>query len=68
VNRVALALALLGLSACSTTTAEQRRDIAIQTALDSARAACLVLQSDRSIEREPGMDEWCQGVLHGCAK
>jgi hypothetical protein len=64
---VALAIAVLGL-ACSTTTAEQRRDLAIQTALDSARAACLILQSDRTIEREPGIDNYCQAVLNGCGK
>ena len=63
----ALAITLLALSACSAT-AEQRRDQAIQTALDSARAACLILQSDKQIEREPGIDAYCVAVLNGCAK
>ena len=63
----ALVLSLL-LSACSATTAEQKRDLAIQTALDSARAACLILQSDRSIEREPSVDAYCVAVLNGCPK
>lgn len=65
-TRAALVPLLLALGACSTSTAQERRDLAIQTALDSARAACLVLQSDKSIEREPGVDAWCDGVLNGC--
>lgn len=66
------ALALAGLCAlacaCSSTTAADRRDVAIQSALDPARAPSLVLQSDKTIEREPGVDAWCDGVLNGCRK
>jgi len=68
VSRASLVYLLLALGACSTTTAEQRRDLAIQTALDSARAACLILQSDKSIQREPGVDDYCAAVLNGCSK
>lgn len=67
-SRVALGFVCLVACACSSTTAAQRRDLAIQSALDSARAACLILQSDPSIEREPGIDAWCEGVIQGCRK
>lgn len=63
---VALVFLGLALGACSATTAEQRRDLTIQAAIDSARAACLILQSDATIEREPGVDAWCDGVINGC--
>ena len=67
-KNVALGLVCLALGACSSTTAAQRRDLAIQGALDSARAACLILQSDKTIERAPDVDAYCAAVLNGCPK
>lgn len=40
---------------------------AVQAGLDAGKAACLVLQSDPAIPREPGVDAYCQVVLGGCA-
>ncbi len=64
--RPALVALSLASASCLAQTAEQRRDLVIQSALDSARAACLMLQADKSIGREPGVDAWCDGVVNGC--
>jgi hypothetical protein len=46
-----------------------RRDEALQAALESARVACIVILSDKSIEREPGVDAYCEAIANGgCPK
>ena len=58
---------VLSAAACSGTAAENR-DKAINTAFESARLGCLTLRNDKSIEREPGVDAWCDALLEGCPK
>ncbi len=68
-TRAALVLLCLALGSCAAPTKEQ----AIQSALDAGRAArvaeraaCLVLQASPEIEKEPGVVEYCDAVIHGC--
>lgn len=63
----ALVLCLL-LSACSAATAAERRDDALNAALESARLACLTILADPSIPREPGVNEYCTAVVNGCPR
>lgn len=61
----ALALCCLALSSCGTTAAE-RKEIAIQSALDAAFLACQTALNDPATEWEPGAEQWCRRMLDGC--
>jgi hypothetical protein len=69
VTRGLLALCcLLLLPACAAQTAAERRDEALNAALEAGRLACLTILANPDIPREPGVNEWCEGVVRGCPR
>ncbi len=57
--------ALLAL-ACAAPTQEQLIQSALDTgkaSRDAERAACLVVLSNYSVEKEPGLDRYCRNIL-----
>jgi len=65
--RALAAAGLLLLATGCAGTPEARRDEALQAAIDSGRAACIYILSDPSIEKEPGLDDYCRRVVNGCS-
>lgn len=57
---------LVLLSGCAAASAAERRDQALNAALESARLACLTILANPDIPREPGVDAYCAAVVHGC--
>lgn len=54
---------MLLLAGCSTTAAE-RKEIAIQTALDSAYLACQLALNDSAMTWEPGAKAYCERIVN----
>ena len=62
-TRAALVSLLLALGACQTTELE-RKEIAIQTALDAAFLACQSALNDPRMTWEPGARDYCMRVVN----
>lgn len=64
----ALAALLLALSACSATTAVERKEQVVQAALDSAFVACTAALGDPRMTWAPGARDYCLAIVNGCPR